>query len=240
MNTRAYGAVLAAAAIALGAVACGDEDEPDNDRPSGEPQVTLDEGKAAAVAAIRERPAAKPNLLGGDAEIGRLLARLDASTIAFYHDVLAGGGSEVAPPHVEREPGPCDGAQVAAGGYPRWCSAEKKVFEPTAGSDAVRQKDGALALYLMVGWAHAQAAGAGLGWEDAVKKGTYTEQQVKAAEFCLFGAFFRYLNYQGIIEESDFAAIDPVVNNHPAFANKPAGYWDEFNKGSMVPEKCVS
>ena len=240
MTMRAFSAVLVTAAVALGAAACGDDDEPDKDKPPAEPEVTLDEAKQAASDRKGDEPAAAPNVLGGDRPIGRVLPQLDDDLTAFYAETLAPAGGQITGAQVRREAGPCDGKQLTDADPPQFCRAEKVVFEPEAGSDAVRKKDGAAALYTLVAWAHAQATGLQLGWEEEVTAGRYTREQVAESDFCLMYAWLGYTDLQGIFENSDYALIDATLNG-PAFKDvPPAARERAIEKGRIGPDLCVA
>ena len=241
MTMRALSAVLVTAAVALGATACGDDDAPEKDRPPAEPDVTLDEATKAAADRKGDKPAAAPNVLGGDRPIGRILPQLDADLTAFFAETLEPTGAQLSGAQVRREAGPCNGQQVAADAPPQYCRTEGVVFEPEPGAEAVRTKDGPAALYTLVAWAHAQAAGAQLGWEDAVEQGRYTREQVAEGDFCLMYAWLGYTDLQGIFENSDYQVIDGVINNNPAFAEvPPVAKQRGAAKGRIGADICVS
>jgi hypothetical protein len=240
MTMRAFSAVLVTAAVALGAAACGDDDGPDKNKPTAEPEVTLDEARKAAADRKGEKPAAAPNVLGGERAIGRVLPQLDDDLTAFFAETLAPAGAQVTGAQVRREAGPCDGKQVTAADPPQFCRAEKVVFEPESGSDAVRNKDGAAALYTLVAWAHAQAAGEQLGWEEEVAAGRYTREQVAESDFCLLYAWLGYTDLQGIFENSDYEIIDATFA-HPLFNEVPqAARQRAVEKGRIGAELCVA
>ena len=180
-------------------------------------------------------------MLGGDRPIGRILPQLDDDLTAYYSETLAPAGAQITGAQVRREAGQCDGKQLTTSDPPQYCRAEKLVHEPEAGADAVRNTSGAAPLYLLLGWAHAQSAGAQLGWEDAVAAGRYTREQVLESDFCLLFAWFGYTQYQGIFEDSDYPSIDETINNHPAFAELPdAAKQRAIEKGRIGPELCVA
>ena len=230
MRRLAVASVVAAALLTAG---CGDgEDEPARTATTAPAavEVTLGEARRAAVASASARRTQARNVLGGDEEIGRLLDRLDRDAALFYAETL---DPSLGSPRVRREAGPCDGQTLTASDYPRWCSAEKTIFAPLEGAEKVRSELGAAPLYVIVGWAHAKAAAAGLGWEDK-----YDEQQLTQGRLCLFGAWFKYVKYQVVIETSDFGPAIETASSHPAFADAP-GAEQAVLRDSEGVELCV-
>jgi hypothetical protein len=210
VSSRGLVGVLLVVAILAG---CGDDetDQGTATTATTAAEVSLPEGRAAAAKAVQEGFSEPANVLGGDEEIGRLVERLDRDAALFFSEAL---DPKLGSPAISRDAGPCDGAQVGARGYPRYCSAEQQIVAPLKGAEAVRAKDGAASLYVLLGWAHARAAAAGLGWEQA-----YPQDQLTKGRLCLFGAWFRYLNYQAVLEDSDYAVVGRTVQTHPAFAD---------------------
>ena len=242
MTVRAISAILVTAAAAQGAAAGGDDDEPENERrPAEGPAVSIEDARQSAAERFAERPAGQPNLLGGDRPIARLLPILDQDITAFYAETLAARGASITAPEIRREAGPCDGEQVEATDPPRYCRGERLVFEPEAGSDKVRDDRDPAALYVLVGWAHAQATGAALGWEDEVAAGRYTRAQVAESDFCLLFAWIDYTIYQGLFEESDYPTIERMLDGDPVFAEVPAEVRERaISKGRIGADICIA
>jgi hypothetical protein len=235
-------AVVLTAAVALGPVGCGD-DEPSQEQAAKTPEATATATAAASevapeqvTAAIDgqkvEAPSAKPNVLGGTGDINRILNFLDKDLTLFFSETLEPVGAKVSGAEVRRSAGPCDGENADAGGAPRWCAAEKVVFESPEGASAMRSRDGVVPLYLSVGWAHAQSAGAELGWQDGVKQGKYKADAVNEAQFCLFIAWVSYMFGQGVFENSDLPEVNRTLDGS-AFSAIPGAIQQKAMDNAM-------
>lgn len=242
MRKFARRAVVAAAAAALVALpGCGDEETPAAPNAGAEARATqiAPEQAVAATENVPEPPAAAPNLLGGDRDIRDLIDYLDDDLTLFLAETLEPAGARLTPADVRREAGPCDGGSVSAGDAPRFCDAQNLVFSSPQGAESVRSNRGAAALYTLVGWAHAQAAGDQLGWHDAVAAGKLKGEVVKEAEACLLFAWIVYTVRQGLFEQSDFAALDQVLGSE-VFRDLPqAAVKRVQQKGGIGASSCV-
>ena len=228
MSLRSLIGVVVTAAIVL--AGCGDDDDPaPATTPASTNEVSISEARATTRGFVEEGFREPANVIGGDEPIGPLVERIDRDAALFFAEALE---QNLGSPTISREPGPCDGKQVKANGYPRYCSAEKQIVAPLAGARAVRRKHGAAALYVLLGWAHTKAAAAALGWER------YPKDQLDNGRLCLFGAWFRYLNYQVVLENSDYPVVDRTIKSHPAFADTP-GALEAVSRGSDGADLCV-
>jgi hypothetical protein len=243
-------AAALAAALALGVAGCGGDDESD----SSSTPTTQPAPKSAAVTVSPEKvteqidgskptkPAAKPNVLGGDIEITKLLDRLDADLSSYYADQLEPVGAKLSAPTVQRTaPAQCEGKALPASSPPQWCSREKVLFAPPNGADRLRNSDGPVALFLYEAWAHARAVGAQLGWQDAVANKQLDPGAVGQAEFCLVAAWAGYKNLEGVFENSDIDAVFKQYNDAPIFADIPIERRQQgFNLSNEGTTACVS
>lgn len=237
-------AAVCAAALALVSAGCGDDSKPSGTAATrtAAPAVTPAAARAAANDRADDHPAARPNVLGEGQDIGRTLDRLNQDLYAFFSDTLAPTGAKLSQPRVAAagSGGTCEGKPVTGDESPRWCEAERTVLAPPQGADALRTRDGSVALYELLAWAHAQSVGSQLGWHAGVTSGKYTSEQVGEAEFCLMVAWTRYKFSEGVLEASDEAKLDPVWAG-PQFASVPAAARERgIKKSTSGTEACVS
>ena len=198
MTFRTY-VLTAAVALGVGCGGCGGED--------GAAILATPAEVITASANAGATTAARPNILGGGGDVTRLLGRLDADLTSFMSETLEPTGARIEAARVERSARSCDGRRRSADEAPRWCEAEHIVYEPVAGAEQVRAEDGEAALYVLVGWAHAESIGSQLGWHDAVRRGKLAPADVAEAQTCLLWSWIIYTVRQGLVEDADWESI---------------------------------